>query len=302
MATGILFRTIPYLNKTLYSAGVDTVTITPLKAETTVVRIYEPGVNEITQLEVDPQNAQTIYARSLSKILVSKDGGTSWTVFLDNFKGGPLQAMALEARPPHRMAIGTNAGVFMATGPGQEFKPYTLAGEYVSALSFVRDDNRLAVAVGQQQSEIIRIHLDNQGQHKLAALKNIHVHHMCYDPMETNWLHLATQQGLYGSWNNLHNLFQRHYNNQFNTSTRGNLTTDRPGRVTYTLNRNPDDSLSLYRGDWGGVCKKITDSSFATSMPITGFLKLAGENHFLLCNKEGIFRSTDGAKNFRRVY
>ena len=301
MATGILFRTIPYLNKTLYSAGVDTVTITPLKAETTAVRIYEPGANEITQLEVDPQNAQTLYARSLSKILVSKDGGTSWTVFLDNFKGGPLQAMALEARTPYRMAIGTNAGVFMATGPGQEFKPYTLAGKHVSALSFVRDDNRLAVAVGQQQSEIIRIHLDKKGQHKLAALKNIHVHHMCYDPMETNWLHLATQQGLYGSWNNLHNLFQRHYNNKFNTSARGNLTTDRPGRVTYTLNRNPDDSLSLYRGDWGGVCKKITDSSFTSDTPVTGFLKLPGQDHFLLCNKTGVYKSTDGAKRFKRV-
>jgi hypothetical protein len=199
------------------------------------------------------------------------------------------------------MAIGTNNGVYMATNPGQVFKPYILAGDHITALSFVKNDDRLVVAIGQQQSEIVRIQLSNKGQQKLGLLDDILVHHISYDPREENGLHLATQSGLYGTWNNLHSLFQRHAKN-LNTTSHGNIATDRPNRVTYILNRNPDDSLSLCQSNWGVQYKKITDSSFASSTPITGFLKLAGENHFLLCNKEGIFRSTDGAKNFRRVY
>jgi hypothetical protein len=301
VVTGVLFRTIPYLNKTLYSAAVDKVTITPLTSPTSAVKAYVPNANEVTQLEADPRSHQTLYARSLSKILTSKDGGSNWSIFLENFDGEPLQAMALEARAPYRMAIGTNNGVYMATNPGQGFKPYTLAGDHITALSFVKNDDRLVVAIGQQQSEIVRIQLSNKGQQKLGLLDDILVHHISYDPREENGLHLATQSGLYGTWNNLHSLFQRHAKN-LNTTSHGNIATDRPNRVTYILNRNPDDSLSLCQSNWGVQYKKITDSSFASSTPITGFLKLAGENHFLLCNKEGIFRSTDGAKNFRRVY
>ena len=123
---------------------------------------------------------------------------------------------------------------------------------------------------------------------------------MAYDPREINWLHLGTQQGLYGSWNNLHSLFQRHTKN-LNTGARGNITIDRTKRMTFTLNHNPDGSLSLYQSDWGVQYKKTIKSSFKSSVPITGFLKLPGQDHFLLCNKTGVYKSTDGAKNFKKV-
>jgi len=78
-----------------------------------------PSNSWVSQIFVDPQSPQNLYALADHTVCKSTDGGRHWNLLSSEF----AVALAVDPRRPTRILIGAEAGVFMSTDGGTSWKP-----------------------------------------------------------------------------------------------------------------------------------------------------------------------------------
>lgn len=86
--------------------------------------IPEPAGGLITDLEVDPRDADRVYALSSSRVERSDDGGKTWTVLRE--ASGGFQDLLLDPRNPDHLLLSQAGGIFRSTDRGETWLRWDL--------------------------------------------------------------------------------------------------------------------------------------------------------------------------------
>ncbi len=78
-----------------------------------------PSNSRVSQIAVDPQSPQNLYAIADLKIFKSTDGGRNWNPLASQ----DVVTLAVDPRRPMRVFIGTDAGVLVSTDGGASWMP-----------------------------------------------------------------------------------------------------------------------------------------------------------------------------------
>jgi len=124
-------------------------TLTRINGATTAVnKLYPPGLSAPTNVAIDPQNPQTVYAAQASEVWRSSDGGDTWSQLSTVVANGSVLALAVDPQDSNTLYAAVNPqGVFKSSDGGATWTainngiPVSRNGGTVNAFRVVTDPN-----------------------------------------------------------------------------------------------------------------------------------------------------------------
>jgi hypothetical protein len=366
---GALFRTIPYLNRTLFSASIRHIRLSPSADQPLAIPEVLPiAEDQVLAVIQDPMEPARFYARGTQGVLRSTDMGQTWTPAFHPFDKHFIHSLVLDPRDnkklimatrvkaeggvalsqvhysndrgetwrvvlhafdlpdgpgygcggdvlafnpssPDMVALGTANGLFLSRDGGQGWAAHGYIGQRFSTIAFSTQVKDLFVAGSRSDAgdpgpkfNVYINDIKQSNPRPVLSLDDFHVQHIAFDAREHSMIHLATNRGLFNTWNRGATFFQRGdlRDRMYPVST---IAVDREAKSSLTISQAEGQSRLLL-SEWGVLYRPPNpETTLSLAQPVTHLLKAEGERDvILLVTTTGIFRSANGGLTFSCVY
>ena len=177
-------------------------------------KIFDPTT--VTQLAIDPQNSNILYAGTLAEgVYKSINGGGNWTKISTGLSNLQISGLVIDSHTPNTLYAGTHGGMYKSTNNGDQWTAINtgLPEKRVSALVIDSQDPSIlyvgAGAEGYCTDGYVYTSTDGgENWNKVSTgLKGDLVYTLALDPYTPSILYAGTFSGVYkstnggGSWN-----------------------------------------------------------------------------------------------------